>query len=334
MREVGEPDKWEGGAGFAFSLSIRSAPIGVDGNVMTSFLPRFLKNLLLRLTRKFVLQMGGQQEEASPQEDRSHQCSASEVENSSVWSRGVSWQTTGGVRVYIATKDDAVILNMYSEPGQEIGCVHLRNEIVHTIHEVKSQYQNSIKTETFVLPFKDRMLPVESFETYHNHWVPLEKIRLSLVDAKTFYMGTRIESLLFFEPAIALLKMPPPIVGFLSNPQNSASAIGQSELCDIYESFGNMKESVLEYLCLPATDKDASLCDGSSASVTEYQVCDTEGSLASAPIGSAVESTTSLPNGTDVTCGRLISNISSLSILNFREFLNEIKVSHPMHSSG
>ena len=333
VEEVGNPDKWEG-EGYAFSLSIRSAPVG-EGNIMAFFLPRFLKKLLLRLTQQFILRMGTWQEVPSSDDDDGgeggSQCS--QIENSTVWSRGVSWQT-GGVRVYIATKDNAVILNMYSEPGQEIGCIRLRNEIVRTIHEVKSQYQDTIKTETFVLPYKDRMLPVESFEAYHNLWIPLDKIHQCLLDAKGFYMGTSIESLLFFEPSISLVKMPPPIVAFLSNSQNSTFAIGKSELCDIYESFGNNKESVVGYLHLPLIDKD----DGSTASVTEYQVCDSEGSLASAPIGSAVvdsdgKSLTSLPNGAEVTCGKLLKSMTSLSLLNFPEFLNEIKVSHSMHSS-
>lgn len=326
MGEVGEPDKWDED-GFAFSLSIRSAPIG-DGNVMTFFLPRFLKKLLLRLTRQFILRMGRQ--EVSPLDDGTGVSQSSNIEASAVWSRGVSWQTSG-IRVYIATKDDAIILSMYAEPGQEINCIGLRNEIVRTFHEVKSQYQDSIKTETFVLPFKDRMLPVESFETYHNHWIPLDKIHQTLLDAKTYYKGTSIESLLFFEPTITLLKIPPPILTFLPNPQNSAFVIGQSELCDIYESFGSKKEAVVDYFHLPATDKDASLNDSSSASVTEYQVCDSEGSLASAPIGNAVvdsdgKSITSLPIGAEVTCGKLVNILSSLSILDFTEFLNEIKV--------
>lgn len=323
--EVGEPDNWEGN-GFGFALGIRAPQ---DKSILTYFLPRFLKKLLLRLTQQFILLMGHK----LPVSLDEHASQSSEIENSVVWSRGLSWQAAG-LRVYIVTNDSAIILNMYCEQEQEMRCIGLRNEIVRTIHEERRKWQDTIETETFLLPFKDKMLPVESFETSLNHWIPLKEMYNSLLEGKTYCKGISIDSLLFFEPAIALLKMLPSTLEFLSDDHNVGVIIGHDDMSNIYESFGSEREVVANFCHLPEVGKEAvSLSEGSSAPDLEAKPgdslkCGISVDSVSPPTAALVEPAMELTEvGKELTCGQLLNHMDSLSVLDFMGFLNDIKAS-------
>lgn len=317
QNEVGERGRWEG-RGFTFALSIRATR---EGNTLTCFLPRFLKKLLLRVIQQFILgpkRLQGEDEGACQSRERNSEISA-------VWSRGLSWQA-GGVRVHIVTNDNEIIFSMYSEMDHEIHCISLRNEIVRIVQEEKWKWQEAIETEIFLLPFKDRMFPVETFEACRNHWIPLKEIRLSLLSGKPYYNGT---SWLFFEPAIALLKMLPSTREVLSDIQNHAAVLSQGDLLDIYESFGDQKDAIVSHFCLPVLGMQSSPSETTGGVLetrhrSSSRIDDSEGSVST---HTATSESTDCEPIEEVTCGKFLSYLDSLSIFDFKDFVNKIKVS-------
>lgn len=308
----GEPDRWEG-SGFAFALSIRATR---EGSVLTCFLPRFLKKLLLRFIQQFILPL-------EKDEGASH---VSKSEISAMWSRGISWQV-GGVRVHAVTNDNEIIVNMHSEPDHEIRCISLRNEIIRTIQEEKCKWQEAIEIEMFLFPFKDKTLPVVTFEAYLDHWIPLKEVRLSLLSGETDYKDTSFASLLFFEPAIAMLTMHPSTREFLSDVQNHRAALRQGSLLDIYKSFGSEKDAIVSHFCLPVLGMESSPSETSGdVFVTKHggssRIDDFEGSV-------SIHTATSTDSEevTEITCGKFLSHMDSLSIFDFKGFIAEFKVS-------
>ena len=325
--DVGEPDSWEG-SGFAFALSIRAT----KENILTCFLPRFLKKLLLRFIQQFILLIGLKQDDSASQ--------SSESEIYAMWSRGLSWQADG-VRVHLVTNDSEIIFSMLSEPGHEFRCISLRNEIIRAIQEEKIKWQEAIDTEMFVLAFKDKMLPVESFEACLDHWIPMKEVHLSLLSGKTHYKGTGFESLFFFEPAISLCTMHPSTREFLSDGLNGGSVLQHADLLNIYESFGSEKEAVISHFHLPAlgTESESTGGDGfGERHGGSSKIYDSEASV-SIHTANSVDSeltgtSTHAEEWGEVTCGIFLKHMDSLSIFDLKGFVNDIKVSASSGPSG
>lgn len=320
--EVGEPDRWEG-KGFAFALSIQATR---EGNILTCFLPRFLKKLLLCFIQQFILPIGPKR----LQEKDEGVSQLSENEISAMWSRGLSWQV-GGVRVHIVTNDYEIILNMHSEPDHEIRCISLRNEIINTIQEEKCIWQEAIETEMFVLPFRDKMFPVETFEACLDHWIPLRDIRLSLLSGKMYYKKTSFASLLFFEPAITVLTMLPSTREILSDFQNHRAILGQGGLLDIYESFGSEKDAIVGHFRLPilGTESSPSVTSGDVLDMKHGGSSRIDDSVGSVSIHTATSTDSEEVN--EITCAKFLSHMDSLSIFDFKGFVAEIEVSAFRH---
>lgn len=315
QNDVGDSDSWEV-SGFAFALSIRAT----KENILTCFLPRFLKKLLLRFIQQFILPIG----------PSASQSQAHESEIYAMWSRGLSWQVEG-VRVHLVTNDSEIIFSMLSEPSHEIHCISLRNEIICAIHEEKSKWQEAIDTEIFVLGFKDKMFPVESFEACLDHWIPLKEMHLSLLSGKMHYKGTSFLSLLFFEPAISLCTMHPLTREFLSDDLNSGSVVRPADLLNIYESFGSEKDAIIGHLHLPslATKNESAVRDGfGERHRGSSRICNSEASL-SIHTANSVDSelTTHSEECSEVTCGKFLKLMDSLSIFDFEGFVSDVKVS-------
>lgn len=337
LQEVGEPDSWEG-SDFGFALSIRASKTQ-NGNVITYFLPRFLKNLLLCLIQKFILPIG----HYSVQEKASSFDESSDNVNSAVWSRGVYWQVNG-IHVHLVVNDNVIILSMYSKAGSEISCLSLRNKIVDTINEEKSKWQASIKTEAFLLSSKREKLPIEDFEMYRDHWIPITEIEQLLLDRKTMHKGLSLDSLFFFEPAASLLKMSSGTIDLISSSQSSDARIEQNVIHDIYKSFGRARKSLIDHFHFPVIDEETSLSNGSHISnvvVTEEDTSDdhvteSDHELKSSPKASSIDIGTGLDkaspkqemvNVTELSCQEFSLSMASLSLFDFVNFLNQIKVS-------
>ncbi len=324
QKDIGEPDIWEE-SGFKFALSVKA--VENEENVITYLLPRFLKNLLLCLIRKFILPEGSSDESSGQ---------ATEFDTAAVWSRGVSW-LANGIRTHLVANDDAIILNMSSEAGTEMSCTILRNEIIRTINEERLKWQESIETDIFVLPLKEKMLPVESFKSYHKHWIPLKKVHYSLLEKDSYHQDNNLLSCFFFEPAISLLEMPFETVQYLSDPQNSNAMLEPKVLSDIYDSFGGAKEAIIDYLRLPAVEGEATASVPSSSPAAGAEPNDVDDD-------SSGSTTTSSHHGTSgsqssnhssaqqdtrqrkIVCGEFLSILGSLSIFDFMVFLKDVQV--------
>jgi ABC-type oligopeptide transport system ATPase subunit len=298
--EAVEPESWEG-SGFKFALSIRVT----TGKTITCFLPRFLNKLLLCFIQKFILRKQSQGKEGHP----------------SVWSRGLSWQV-GGVCVHLVTNDNEIIFSMQSKPDHELDCISLRNEIICTIQEERCKWQEKIETEIYISSLEDKpVFPTRSFEACLEHWISLKEVRLSLLSGTAHYKGTSLASLLCFEPAISLLSMNPLTRDYFSDVRNSRAFLGRGDLLNIYESFGRTKEAIVTRFHLPdlgteSTSSEGAMCRGSS------QMYNSKASI-STHTATSMESEHAISN---ITCGRFLDHMNSLSIFDFKEYVNEMKV--------
>ena len=338
LQVVGDPDNWEG-KNFRCALSILASKTQNQGNAIMYFLPRFLKKLLLCLVQKFILPNISQLQPRGSSDEVDSQSSMND--NSTAWSRGVSWLTGDGIHVMVVTNDNAIILSMYAEPGCEISCISLRNEIICTIDKERIKWQDSIKTEVLFLPIKEEMLPVKFFEAYPDQWIALKDVYQSLTEGKIRYHDTSFSSLFYFEPGISMLDMSQQTLQFLSDPENSKLIIDEEILHDIYASFGSSKEAVIKHFNLPlmANKEEAITSDSGSREVVIDIIEDEHDSqstvLLSRSSPSAVSSNAGLrPNAKEdnsltLTCEEFLDFMASVSILdNIVGFLNEIKVIH------
>lgn len=181
------------------------------------------------------------------------------------------------------------------------------------------------------MPFKENMLPVENFEACHDHWIPLKEVRLSLLERKTNTKGVDAASLLFFEPAVALLKLPHSTRKFLSNPLNCRAVLTESDLHNIYQSFGSELEVLVSHFHFPVLGTESSPSESSSAGGIidskhegSQRMGDSEGSISIRTATSADSTSTPTDRVTEITCEEFLDNMNSLSIFNFKGFLNDV----------
>ena len=139
--DVDEPVPWELGTNYSFAWCV--VPCWQDDKVVEFFLPRFLKKLLLCFIEKYIIHHPDKQGQHE-QDDISSMSSSNET--GVVWSRGVSWSTSDDTKVNIELNDNAIILSMQSQEGNELNCLQLRNKILATIEDEKKKWQPDIAT--------------------------------------------------------------------------------------------------------------------------------------------------------------------------------------------
>lgn len=316
LQEMGVPDKWEG-EHFGFAMSIVPVKTQEKDNLVMYFLPRFLKKLLLCLILKFIMPVSQHMSHGSG-------CSSQSSMNESVavWSRGLSWLTPDGIKVNVVTNDDAIILSMYSALGREIRCIRLRNKIVKIIDGEREKFQKDIKTETFILPNKNKTFPVKSFGAYRDQWISVDQIHKSITKGEMDFQGVQFSSLLFFEPGISLSELSIETRTYLTNPHNTDKKLDDVILTEIYKSFSNAKQAVVDYFCFPVLNEGeatTNVSDLMSPSLTSTNSSSTRSNI------SASQNATSTKQE-DLTCGKFLNLMSAISIMNVQEFLSVIKV--------
>ena len=268
---------WKGNHfGFAISITLKAG----QNNIVRFFSPRFSQKLILRLICEFLFPLSSVTKASTVQK------------HTTVWSRGVGWLMSNDIHTKVVINENAIIVNMFSRSESEIACIHLRNRILSIIGEELGKWDKNLETEMYILPYKERDLPVKKFSLSCKRWIPFVKLHESIISPLIHCNGVELNYMLFFEPASFLLNLPAETLRFLSNHQNKMT---QSTLGIIYKSFGSARGALVKFLQFPITDKG-------KTHVKEWLEM------------------------TKMTSGKFLEKLDTISIYNLVAFINEMKV--------
>ena len=308
LEDIGEPDPWKGdGFGFAWCI----APSDNQKDVFNFFLPRFLKQLLLSLTQRFV-----QNPARFNLTDDEHSSSSSAIERSEVGDRAISWLTSDGIHITVFTNDDEIILNMFcSQPDTELSCLQLRNYIVSTIRDQRDHWQPEISTTEFVIPFGEKF-PVRKSEHYQS--VSLDDIYKAIMTGREDFDGVPLQSVIFHDPCIVLSKLDKLTQILLSDVKNLKMQVSESVLKKMAQIIGSKARSLYSQLQLPSAVISRDHSPLQTQPDVEVEIED------DAPV---FEEHPRL----DLTHEELLKHFDSFSICKCIKFLKELQVSSLRH---
>lgn len=245
------------------------------------FLPHFLKLLLLQLIAKRA---------------------NSDFDKYTVWSHGMHCSMHNALEVFVILSVDSttITLNMRCKPGYEIASLHLRNQILNEIRDVREKSQK-IKVDEFVIPMCDgSYFPVQQLGSDR-----LEKI----ADVKQVLIGDSLDpsslatfkSLFFLEPYLFIKKLSKEQLHLLTDSKHASEAVSEEFLIALADCFGDMWQGVAEHLGLHV-ETDTSTEGSEKCSANSDPQASTEGD--------------------SPTYGKLINRMSSISI--FEAGLNSV----------
>lgn len=225
--------------GFQFSWVLIPTP----GQDCQSFMPRFLKLLLLSLL--------------------SFSTNA-DFDSYVSWSNGICCCSQNELEICVVISSMAIILNMRCTHGHEIACLQLRNQILKEIRVRKESIQPGTQTEEYIVP-KGRHFPLKVLKSAH--------IKYKVADLKASLMKSDgnmepdLQAALYMEPYVHLRKLSESHRCILTDSMNLSKSISLEVMSAIAKCFKGKWAQIAQHFDLQVESNSST--DGSQTLSTE-----------------------------------------------------------------